>query len=90
MTQELPEKRPEIVLALIAEKHYLIEGEPHMNAMIMGNGPYPTPILVVRFSDPAKIEEVFGPDFDPGHHWKINERAIKRLHDEKAFLEIDA
>ena len=40
MSNELTEKRPEIVLAALGGKHFLIDGEDHINAMIIWNYSY--------------------------------------------------
>lgn len=90
MTQNPPSARPEIVLAEINDKHFLIDGEDHMNAMIIGDAPYPTPVLSLRFETTEKIEEVLGDDFNAAQYWKINDRVIDRLRQESALIEMDA
>lgn len=90
MTQDPPSARPAIVLAEINHKHFLIDGEDHMNAMIIGDAPYPTPVLSLRFGTTKKIEEVLGDDFNAAQYWKINDRVIDRLRQESALIEMDA
>lgn len=89
-TQQALTERPEIMLIGFKGKFYLIEGEQYMQAMVMGNAPFPTPILCVHFSSPAQLAETFGDDVDVSAFWNVTGRAIKRLRDEGKLYEQDA
>ncbi|RMF38408.1 MAG: hypothetical protein D6754_07575 [Alphaproteobacteria bacterium] len=46
----------EIIIIHVEENYWLANGTAHLDAVLVGTDPYPTPILCVEFRDVSHVE----------------------------------
>lgn len=74
-----------IMIVAIKDNHYLAMGEAHMQAMLAGDAPYPTPIACVAFRDMAHLTEHVETGLDG--LWAIHPDVIARLRRKGEILD---
>lgn len=84
-------KEPELVLVSIERKnYYLMEGEEHLDQMLLADGDFPKPVLCVHFESIFEAKRVIGDGFNPGSLWGIHPDIVERLRTNKELIETDA
>ncbi|MEM8951953.1 MAG: hypothetical protein AAGC99_21785 [Pseudomonadota bacterium] len=68
---------PEIMIVEVHQNYYMAMGEEHLEAMLSGKGPYPTPIACVAFRDMAHLSEYVDTGVDG--LWSIHPEIVNRL-----------
>ncbi|MEM9247630.1 MAG: hypothetical protein AAGB05_02925 [Pseudomonadota bacterium] len=91
-TQEEPQgggnEDPEITLIAVAnETFYIVEGEEHLDEMLIVDGTYPTPILMIHFDTVQDIHAKMGETINMAQYWTIHPKIIARLRDDKLLIE---
>lgn len=82
---------PEIILVGIEKStYYLYQGEDHLNQLLLADGEYPKPVLVVHFEDMIEINRIVGETFSPAQHWAIHPDIVARLRRDDILIETDA
>jgi hypothetical protein len=78
-----------IVLVTVNENHYLLEGEEHLNQLLLVDGTFPTPIRCMTFTDLFEARRILGDDINIPALWGIHPEIIARLRREGRILDID-
>lgn len=68
-----------MVLLRVNEGYWLSEGKEFLNQMLMGTGPFPTPVLCYTFQDAFELRAYLGPDRVVTDFWGINPDIVERL-----------
>ncbi|MEL6478804.1 MAG: hypothetical protein AAFR17_15850 [Pseudomonadota bacterium] len=78
-----------IILVAVKESYWLLEGEPHLNAMLSDMAPFPKPVRCVQFDSEFDLN-LFLPD---GQNlmglWGINPAIVERLKKKNELVVID-
>ena len=78
-----------ILLVAVKESYWLLEGEPHLNAMLSGLEPFPKPVRCLRFESEFDLN-LFLPDGQSVMTlWGINPAIIQRLKEKNELMVID-
>lgn len=75
--QDTDESGGEIIIITMNQSYWLANGIVHLDAILMGGAPYPTPIRCVRFRDAWHLQSYI-PDGTQGL-WAIHPEIIARL-----------
>lgn len=79
---------PEITLVSVRkETFYLVEGEEHLDQLLLADGVFPQPILCVHFETIAAISETMGRSINMAQYWQIHPEIIARLRDTNVLIE---
>lgn len=82
---------PQIVLiSFDAEQFYLVEGEAHLNQLLLADGVFPTPVLCVHFSSIPDAARVIGETFDLSQYWGVHPDVVTRLRETHCLAETQA
>ena len=68
-----------ILLGQVANAYWLLEGEEHLDALLSGKAPYPTPVRCLRFSSSIHIQALMPEGQQAGHLWGVHPAIIERL-----------
>jgi hypothetical protein len=82
------DSEPEITIVAVAnETFYLVEGEEHLNQLLLADGVYPMPVLCFHFESILEIKAVMGDEINMGEYWSIHPEIIKRLRNTNVLIE---
>lgn len=90
-TENTPEENDNdlVIFAGTADAYWLLEGEHHLDAILSGTGPYPTPIQCVAFESQFHLSQFLEiHDVNLGSLWAINPAIIKRLNHDDELVKI--
>lgn len=74
-----PEQEQGMLILAINETYWLAEGSQWLTPMLDGSGPFPKPVLCVRFSSSVELRAFMGEDCNLLDFWSINPDIIERL-----------
>ncbi len=91
-TQEEPQgggdSDPEITLIAVAnETFYIVEGVEYLDEILVVDGVYPSPILMIHFNTVQEIHAAMGETINMAQYWTIHPKIIARLRDDKLLIE---
>ena len=77
-----------ILLAQVANAFWLVDGEPHLDALLAADEPYPTPVHCLQFDSMFDMATATPEGLDPSSLWSVHPAIIERLkrHDEIIFV----
>ncbi|MEM1432282.1 MAG: hypothetical protein AAGG09_22725 [Pseudomonadota bacterium] len=79
---------PEITLVAVGEHtYYIVEGEEHLDQLLLADGVYPQPVLCVHFKSITDIRRVMGDGINMSQYWTIHPKIIARLRETKVLIE---
>lgn len=88
--QPKPDGEYEIVLLGIkGADFYLLDGEKHLDQMLLADGDFPRPILMLNFSDVFSAKQTLGSDFSLVGLWGVHPAIVERLRNTKCLVEKD-
>ena len=69
-----------LVLLTCADAHWVLQGEPHLSALIEGQAGYPTPVLRVCLHDMDAVLDLLTPlGVTPAALWAVHPNIVARL-----------
>lgn len=78
-----------VILAQVADTHWVLQGENHLNALLTGQGAYPTPVRSVIFESAAALDVFLQTqDVQLGSLWSVHPAIINRLKSNDELVEI--
>lgn len=81
---------PEIILLGIERSsYYLYKGEDHINQLLIAEGTFPSPILVMEFDSIIDAKIALGSGFSIVKCWAIHPAIVERLRSNKHLIESD-
>lgn len=82
---------PEIVLISFDRlQFYLVEGEAHLNQLLLADGVFPTPVLCVHFGSIPDAAKMIGETFDLSQYWGVHPDIVARLRETNCLRETQA
>lgn len=79
-----------IVLAQVEKSYWLLEGEPHLYAMLAAQGAYPIPVWCVRFSSVIELNALLPEDRSLSSLWSVHPAVIERLRRNDEMIVLDS
>ncbi len=87
---EEPGVEPEIVFLGISRKsYYLLEGDDHLNELLLSDGTFPRPILCLHFETILDVRIKLGESVSVGQLWAIHPEIVARLRNDEDLIEKD-
>ena len=79
-----------ILLVQVREAYWLLEGEHHLNAMLSGLEPFPTPVRCVRFETEIELNLFLPEGQTLMSLWGINPAIITRLKENNELVTFES
>jgi hypothetical protein len=83
--QSTADDAPEVIIITVNDGYWLANGVVHLDAILMGGKPYPTPIRCVAFRDIFHLRSYI-PDGTEGL-WAIHPEIVARLRREGELVD---
>lgn len=77
-----------MVLVHVNGGYWLTEGEDYIRHMLLGTGPFPTPVVCYTFEDTSALSRYLGPGKLVTDFWGINDEIVDRLRRDEHLLEL--
>lgn len=79
---------PEITLIAVGKHtYYIVEGEEHLDQMLLVEGDYPKPVLCIHFETAAEIAVAMGEQIDMSQYWRVHPEIVARLRATNVLIE---
>ncbi|SHN13242.1 hypothetical protein [Roseibium suaedae] len=68
-----------MLLAQVGNAYWLLEGEEHLDALLNGRDPYPTPVKCLRFSTASHLQSMMPEGQNTGQLWGVHPAIVERV-----------
>ena len=79
-----------VLVAQVGNTYWLLQGEPHLDAILSGQEPYPMPVRCVRVSSQFQLDDMMPGEQSTTSLWSIHPAIIGRLKLRDELVVFDA